>query len=83
MDKNKTLELLHSLGIDKDSKKLELKLKAISKHTYALAKELERIDNTVQCDKCGCLNVCTSRVNGKLVYASCNDCEHDLGVNES
>ena len=45
---NKTMHI----GLDMNTDKLQLKLRAISKHLDALADELDSIDNET-CNKCG------------------------------
>ncbi|MEK4425155.1 hypothetical protein [Solibacillus sp. FSL K6-1523] len=46
-------KILASMGIDLDTKRFELKLRAIAKYTEALADELDGIDNAWTCEVCG------------------------------
>lgn len=65
-----------TIQVSSDTTKLQKQLRAIAKHAEALAEELERIDNDVECPKCGGCEVCEMYANEKLYHASCNDCGH-------
>ncbi|MGA4519606.1 hypothetical protein ACPA0F_20320 [Solibacillus silvestris] len=69
-----------SISVDVETNKLQLKLRAIAKHTEALADELDAIDNTWQCD-CGSLNY-TDHVypSGSLTTRVCNGCKESYIV---
>ena len=68
-----------SISVDIDTNKMQLKLRAIAKHTEALADELDAIDNAWQCD-CGCTGYTDEslihKVKEEVVHTKriCNDC---------
>lgn len=69
-------QVLATMGIDLDTKRFELKLRAIAKHCEALANELEAIDHTWQCE-CGCTEyVDEGFINSEVIYTKriCNNC---------
>jgi len=60
-----------------DIDKLQLKLRAIARHTEALADELDRIDNSEPCDRCGCIetethSLCSYETTYETKY--CSEC---------
>lgn len=65
-----------SISVDMNTDKLQLKLRAIAKHAEALADELNRIDNMIECPECGGGDVCEMHINNEPTYASCNYCGH-------
>lgn len=68
-----------SIAINMDTNKMQLKLRAIAKHTEALANELDAIDNVWQCD-CGCTKYVDESLiksgTDEVVFAKriCKDC---------
>jgi transposase-like protein len=67
-----------SISVDMNSSNLVRKLKVISKHTEALANELEEIDKTT-CPNCGSsLNTDALYANGELYRKNvyCTDCRY-------
>lgn len=61
-----------TIGIEANTKKLELKLRAISKYTEALANELLGIDNTWICD-CGSEKYEDVKIED-IVERNCTNC---------
>lgn len=59
-----------SISVDMDTNKMQLKLRAIAKHTEALADELDAIDNAWQCD-CGCTEYVVHEVLEKIQHQLC------------
>ncbi|GAB0169184.1 hypothetical protein LSPCS325_26210 [Lysinibacillus sp. CTST325] len=70
-----------NLSFDDKSK---LRLRAISKHTEALADELDRIENMKECPACGSYKTTTvTLTDGEACEAisgivKCSDCNHQL-----
>ncbi|MEG0260668.1 MAG: hypothetical protein RR595_09780 [Lysinibacillus sp.] len=77
---NEHKDVLASMGIDLDTKRFELKLRAIAKHAEALADELDRIgnDNYDPCPKCGGhsteVDTIYSGTDAVETYLCCHDC---------
>ncbi|MEK5524130.1 hypothetical protein [Heyndrickxia sp. FSL W8-0423] len=69
-----------SLTIDVNSKIMSAKLKAIAKHTQALADELEQIDKSI-CPSCGeLLDTNDFYADSKLIHTmkDCPSCGYSL-----
>lgn len=66
-----------SIAVDANTDKLQLKLRAIAKHTVALADELDAIDNVWSCESCGDARRITER-NGKEVNPICYGCGRSI-----
>ena len=62
-----------SISVDMDTNKLQLKLSAIAKHTEALARELEAIDNAWQCE-CGASDYTDFNSDSQVVERTCDKC---------
>lgn len=62
------------IGVEMDTDKLQLKLRAIAKHAEALADELECIDNDWRCDDCGSYNFSTLFSDDLAAYQACSEC---------
>ena len=71
--KKEVKNILASMGIDLDTKRFELKLRAIAKHTEALADELDVIDNAWQCD-CGCEEKEEIQIDNETLFVACFKC---------
>ncbi|MFJ7736409.1 hypothetical protein ACIQ2D_08695 [Lysinibacillus sp. NPDC097287] len=56
-----------------DTQKLQQKLRAIAKHTEALAVELDAIDNAWQCD-CGCDEKEEILIDNETLFVACFKC---------
>ncbi|MDM5245749.1 hypothetical protein [Lysinibacillus sp. G4S2] len=66
-----------SISVDMNTDKMQLKLRAIEKHVGALADELDAIDNTEPCDRCGCIKTETHTLySSKTTYETmrCSEC---------
>lgn len=63
-----------TVDISADTDNLVAKLKAISKHTQALAKELEGIDNAWKCEHCGHDECQSLYFNNELYHSMCLKC---------
>jgi DNA-directed RNA polymerase subunit RPC12/RpoP len=74
-----------TMEIDVESKKMVLKLKAIAKHTSALAEELEQIDG-VECPNCGGQELAIADFHcdgmGKTTTYQCSECNYDWIIKE-
>ena len=76
-----------SISVEMNTDKLQLKLRAIAKHTEALVDELDRIDNAWQCD-CGSIEyVDKTLTNGRtdeVFYSTrtCNNCGESYAIND-
>ncbi|MFJ7831788.1 hypothetical protein ACIQXU_16375 [Peribacillus sp. NPDC097284] len=64
-----------SIDVDMHTDKLQLKLRAISKHTAALADELDEIDKSI-CPECGDLMERTTFYEDKKVFHSTSICSN-------
>ena len=68
-----------SISVDMDTNKMQLKLRAIAKHTEALANELDAIDNAWQCE-CGLIDYEDSKLHAtytkdaKSFSRKCTNC---------
>ena len=63
------------------SKKSLLKLRAIAKHTAALADELDAIDNAWQCE-CGSFDYNDIEIASKLYKRTCKNCNETFVIND-
>lgn len=77
-----------SISVDMDTRNMQLKLRAIAKHTEALANELDAIDSAWQC-ACGCTQyVDEGLINSEtdaVIYEKrvCNDCGEAYAITDS
>ena len=67
-----------SISVDVDTNKMQLKLRAIAKHTAALADELDAIDNAWQCSECGSNSYTTLFDGTNIVMCTCDGCGKHL-----
>jgi len=75
-DEHEVKQALVAMGIDLDTSQFKLKLRAISKHTEALANELDAID-AAKCPNCGgTLEISEYYADGVIVDTSayCGNC---------
>lgn len=63
-----------TIELETNTDKMQLKLRAIAKHTEALANELDAIDNAWQCDYCGHHEYVKHHVSGNDQLCKCAKC---------
>lgn len=72
------------IGVEMNTGKLQLKLRAIAKHVGALADELDAIDNLKECEACGSYKTVTESLidddTNNIISAivKCDDCGNEL-----
>ena len=70
-----------TVSVDMDTDKMQLKLRAIAKHTTALADELDAIDNAWQCD-CGSTEFVDFYLDSKVIRRECEKCSEQYAMND-
>lgn len=70
-----------SIDVAMNTDNLQLKLRAIAKHTEALADELDAIDNAWQCD-CGSTEFVDFYSDSKVIRRECEKCSEQYAMND-